>query len=62
MNKEETKTELVGKWDAMFEEGGFLHGLKGHVKENVAQLYECCTTKDCCKIEKEKPKKIGDSK
>ena len=35
-----TKTspdEMVSKWDKL----GFLDGLKGHVKEDIAQLY-CC--------------------
>ena len=30
------RTETQQKWDSL----GFLDGLKGHVKENIAQLYE----------------------
>jgi hypothetical protein len=30
------KEDTIGKWDKL----GFLEGLKGHLKENVAQLYE----------------------
>ncbi len=28
------------KWGGL----GFLDGLSGHVKENIAQLYECCAS------------------
>ena len=30
------RSKTIGKWDSL----GFLEGLKGHVKENIAQLYE----------------------
>ena len=30
------KEDTINKWDKL----GFLEGLKGHLKENVAQLYE----------------------
>lgn len=30
------RSKTIGKWDSL----GFLDGLKGHVKENIAQLYE----------------------
>ncbi len=30
------KEDTIGKWDKL----GFLEGLKGHMRENVAQLYE----------------------
>jgi hypothetical protein len=30
------RLETQSKWDSL----GFLEGLKGHVKENIAQLYE----------------------
>jgi hypothetical protein len=30
------KEDTINKWDKL----GFLEGLKGHMKENVAQLYE----------------------
>ena len=30
------KEDTINKWDKL----GFLEGLKGHIKENVAQLYE----------------------
>ena len=30
------KEDTIGKWDKL----GFLEGLRGHVKENIAQLYE----------------------
>lgn len=36
------KENIVGKWGPLFEEGGFLHRLKGHVKEDIAKEYECC--------------------
>jgi hypothetical protein len=26
------------KWDSL----GFLQGLRGHVKENITELYKCC--------------------
>ena len=31
------REETIKKWDGL----GFLDGLKGHVKENITQLYEC---------------------
>ena len=31
------RSKTIGKWDSKL---GFLEGLKGHVKENIAQLYE----------------------
>ena len=30
------KEDTLNKWDKL----GFLDGLKGHIKENIAQLYE----------------------
>ncbi len=30
--------DTIKKWEA----SGLLDGLKGHVKENVAELYQCC--------------------
>ena len=30
------RSKTIGKWDSL----GFLDGLKGHVRENIAQLYE----------------------
>lgn len=53
------REEIVSKWDSL----GFLAGLKGHVKENIAQLYECCKSvklnektgeMECCKSDEEK--------
>jgi len=32
------REEIVSKWDSL----GLLDGLKGHVKGNIAQLYEGC--------------------
>jgi len=32
----EVRENTISKWDSL----GFLDGLKGHVKENIAQLYE----------------------
>ncbi len=32
------RNKTIEKWEA----AGFLEGLSGHVKENIAQLYECC--------------------
>jgi hypothetical protein len=32
--------QTVDKWSEL----GFLEGLKGHVKENIAQMYECCAS------------------
>jgi len=32
------RNEMVERWET----AGFLEGLSGHVKENIAQLYECC--------------------
>jgi len=55
----ETKEEIIAKWDKL----GFLDGLKGHVKENIASLYECCKSvrlnektgeMECCKSDDEK--------
>ena len=40
MDIKKLREETKKKWDAL----GFLDGLKGHVKENIAELYECCKT------------------
>jgi hypothetical protein len=32
------REQTLSKWDSL----GFLEGLKGHVKENIADLYQCC--------------------
>lgn len=34
------RKETIKKWDDL----GFLKDLKGHAKEDVAKLYECCTS------------------
>jgi hypothetical protein len=34
------REETVNRWES----SGFLDGLKGHVKPDVAKLYECCKT------------------
>ncbi len=38
MNK--IRQETVDKWSKL----GFLDGLNGHVKTNIAQMYECCAS------------------
>jgi hypothetical protein len=35
---EKNKKEKTDKWNSL----GFLDGLKGHVKPEIAALYECC--------------------
>lgn len=37
---EKIRKETVKKWESI----GFLEGLKGEVKPNIAQLYECCAS------------------
>jgi len=60
--KKEEELLLVNRWEHLFEKGGFLYGLKGHINPDIAKAYECCVTKECCKDEKEKPIKVGDFK
>jgi hypothetical protein len=35
------RAETIKKWDSL----GFLDGLSGHVREDIAKLYECCKSK-----------------
>lgn len=37
---EKHRKQIKNKWDGL----GFLEGLKGHVKPNIAKLYECCAS------------------
>lgn len=39
-NINEERKKLIAKWEAL----GFLDGLSGHLKDNVAELYQCCKT------------------
>ena len=34
------RKDTISKWDSL----GFLDGLSGHVKPNIAELYECCAS------------------
>jgi hypothetical protein len=36
-SKKPSKEEIIDKWEKL----GFLKGLKGHIKEDLSQLY-CC--------------------
>lgn len=36
--KKLNKEEIIKKWEAT----GFLDGLKGHVSDDIAKLFECC--------------------
>ena len=36
--QKELRAEIVNKWESL----GFLDGLKGHLKEDIARLYEGC--------------------
>ena len=38
MKKNKKEKTPQSKWDSL----GFLDGLKGHVKPEIAALYECC--------------------
>ena len=51
------REEIAKKWESL----GFLDGLKGHVKADIASLYECCKAVvkndetgewECCKEDK----------
>ena len=35
---ERIREQTIAKWNSL----GFLDGLKGHVKEDITKLYECC--------------------
>ena len=37
-NEKKQREEIVSKWETL----GFLDGLKGHLKEDIARLYEGC--------------------
>jgi hypothetical protein len=37
-NENKKVKEMARKWETL----GFLDGLKGHIKENIANLYEGC--------------------
>lgn len=39
-DKEKLREEVIKKW----KESGLLDGLKGPLKQNIAELYECCKT------------------
>jgi dUTP pyrophosphatase len=36
------REDVIKKWESL----GLLNGLKGHIKENVAELFECCKSID----------------
>ena len=42
------REETQSKWESL----GFLEGLKGHIKPEIAELYECCKT---AKIDNNEP-------
>jgi len=46
-NMKKMREETAKKWDSL----GFLEGLKGHVKPNIAELYECCASSRLNEVE-----------
>jgi hypothetical protein len=40
LTKEQIRSQIQAKWDSL----GFLDGLNGHIKPEIASLYECCKT------------------
>jgi hypothetical protein len=38
LRMKQIREQTINKWDSL----GFLKGLRGHVKENITELYKCC--------------------